>query len=137
MSTAWEESEVKASGRIDEEVVDAFYMNEALYGFPISSGNGCITYIRKDWLDQLNLSMPKNYKEYIEVLRAFTNEDPDGNGKNDTYGITAAGLFTSNEPYIQYLPEFWQDAYPGIYQNKEGVYVDGFVEESMIGALED
>lgn len=136
MSKAWEQSEVKASGRIDEGMVEAFYMDEALYGFPISSGNGCVTYIRKDWLDKLGLKVPESYKEYVEVLRAFTNEDPDGNGKDDTYGVTAVGLLTNSEPYVQYLPEFWQDAYPGIYQNEKGVYVDGFTEESMIKALE-
>ena len=136
MSKAWEQSELKTSGRLDEEMIEAFYIDDALYGFPTSSGNGCVTYIRKDWLDKLGLKVPENYEEYVEVLRAFTNEDPDGNGKEDTYGVTAVGLLTSSEPYIQYLPEFWQDAYPGIYKNEEGIYVDGFTEESMIRALE-
>lgn len=136
MSKAWEQSEVKVSGRIDEAMVDAFYIDEALYGFPISSGNGCVTYIRQDWLNKLGLKVPESYEEYVKVLRAFTNEDPDGNGKDDTYGVTAVGLLTNSEPYVQYLPEFWQDAYPGIYQNQEGVYVDGFTEENMIKALD-
>lgn len=136
MSKAWEQSEVKASGRINEEMVEAFYIDEALYGFPISSGNGCVTYIRKDWLDKLELDIPEDYESYIEVLKAFTHEDPDGNGRDDTYGVTAVGLLTNSEPYIQYLPEFWQDAYPGIYQNEEGIYVDGFTQPSMVKALE-
>ncbi|WP_054949762.1 extracellular solute-binding protein [Numidum massiliense] len=48
-------------------------------------------YIRKDWLDKLKLDIPKNYDEMIEVMRAFTFKDPDGNGKNDTYGMSASG----------------------------------------------
>lgn len=136
MSKVWEQSEVKASGRIDEEMVKAFYIDEALYGFPLSSGNGCVTYIRKDWLDKLGLEIPEDYESYIQVLRAFTNEDPDENGKDDTYGVTAVGLLTNSEPYIQHLPEFWQDAYPGIYQNDAGIYVDGFTQPSMVNALE-
>ncbi|MCY9695667.1 extracellular solute-binding protein [Paenibacillus alginolyticus] len=48
-------------------------------------------YIRKDWLDKLNLKMPTNYDELVGVMKAFTFNDPDGNGKNDTYGFTAAG----------------------------------------------
>ncbi|MGE7823987.1 extracellular solute-binding protein [Paenibacillus sp. NPDC093718] len=48
-------------------------------------------YIRQDWLDHLGLSMPTNFEETMEVIRAFTFDDPDQNGKNDTYGLTAAG----------------------------------------------
>ncbi|MBE9915402.1 extracellular solute-binding protein [Paenibacillus donghaensis] len=48
-------------------------------------------YIRKDWLDNLGLAMPANYDEMIEVMKAFTEKDPDGNGKKDTYGFTTYG----------------------------------------------
>ena len=47
--------------------------------------------IRKDWLETLGLSMPTNTAELLEVLKAFTFNDPDGNGADDTYGITSAG----------------------------------------------
>ncbi|MFC0216299.1 extracellular solute-binding protein [Paenibacillus chartarius] len=43
--------------------------------------------IRKDWLDALNLKMPTNLDEFEAVLKAFTFNDPDKNGKNDTYGF--------------------------------------------------
>lgn len=45
-------------------------------------------WIRKDWLDELNLSVPKNTEDLYAVARAFTTRDPDGNGKDDTYGFT-------------------------------------------------
>jgi putative aldouronate transport system substrate-binding protein len=47
--------------------------------------------IRQDWLNKLGLKMPTTPDELFEVARAFTFNDPDGNGKNDTYGFTAAG----------------------------------------------
>ncbi|MDF2668338.1 MAG: hypothetical protein K0R67_644 [Paenibacillus sp.] len=47
-------------------------------------------YVRKDWLDKLNLTAPKSYDELLNVMRAFTNNDPDGNGKKDTYGFSAS-----------------------------------------------
>lgn len=47
-------------------------------------------YVRKDWLDKLNLTPPKTYDELMNVMKAFTNNDPDGNGKKDTYGFSAA-----------------------------------------------
>ena len=36
--------------------------------------------IRKDWLDNLGLDMPTTQEEFVEVLRAFKNDDPNGNG---------------------------------------------------------
>lgn len=62
--------------------------------------------IRKDWLDALNLEIPVTLDDYMEVMKAFTYRDPDGNGRNDTYGFGAyleikknsAGLGTRFEP---------------------------------------
>jgi putative aldouronate transport system substrate-binding protein len=45
--------------------------------------------IRKDWLDKLGLSIPVTTEDYLKVMRAFTFNDPDGNGRNDTYGFGA------------------------------------------------
>lgn len=45
--------------------------------------------IRQDWLDKLGLEAPKTLDEFLMVAKAFTNDDPDGNGKKDTYGLCA------------------------------------------------
>lgn len=42
---------------------------------------------RKDWLDKLNLEVPKTLDEFEAVMTAFVENDPDGNGKNDTSGM--------------------------------------------------
>ena len=132
----WEESSVKASGRIHEQYIDSLYIDGSLYGFSAQRGNGCLTYLRQDWLDHLGLSVPTTYDEYINVLRAFTNDDPDGNGVKDTYGVTAAGIIGTGAPFTNYLPEFWQDGYPGFYQEEDGTWVDGFTEPAMADALQ-
>jgi putative aldouronate transport system substrate-binding protein len=44
-------------------------------------------FIRTDWLKKLNLAIPKTTDELYQVAKAFTEQDPDGNGKKDTYGI--------------------------------------------------
>lgn len=51
-----------------------------------------LVYARKDWLDRLGLKPPVTLDEYYEVIRAFTEDDPDGNGEDDTVGL----IFTSN-----------------------------------------
>ena len=45
--------------------------------------------IRKDWLDNLGLAVPKTLDDLYNCMYAFTYNDPDGNGRNDTYGFGA------------------------------------------------
>ncbi|MBW7457009.1 extracellular solute-binding protein, partial [Paenibacillus sepulcri] len=45
--------------------------------------------VRKDWLDRLGLQVPTTTEELYKVAKAFTDQDPDGNGKADTVGIAA------------------------------------------------
>jgi putative aldouronate transport system substrate-binding protein len=52
---------------------------------PIPKREGYV--ICKDWLDKLGLKAPTTLDEMFEVAKAFTEKDPDGNGKNDTYGV--------------------------------------------------
>jgi putative aldouronate transport system substrate-binding protein len=47
--------------------------------------NGLI--IREDWLKKLNLDVPDTIDELYNVLVAFRDQDPDGNGTADTYGM--------------------------------------------------
>lgn len=39
--------------------------------------------IRKDWLDKLNLQEPTTLDDWYNVLKAFKEKDPNGNGKPD------------------------------------------------------
>ena len=71
-------------------------------------------YLRQDWMDKLNLEMPTNTEELREVLRAFVNEDPNGNGEKDEIGLI--GATTWNTPvefalmgmsFQTVKPDFW------------------------------
>lgn len=53
---------------------------------------GAATFVRKDWMEKLGLSMPKTLDEYHDLIKAFVEKDPDGNGKNDTLGISGANF---------------------------------------------
>lgn len=51
-------------------------------------------YINKTWLDRLRLEMPSTTDEFYEVMKAFVNNDPNGNGIKDeigVYGLAAGG----------------------------------------------
>lgn len=43
--------------------------------------------VRSDWLQRLGLKAPTTWHEAYEVWKAFTYDDPDGNGADDTYGF--------------------------------------------------
>ena len=117
-------------------LIDGLRINGKLFGISPTRGNGCVTYIKKAWLDNVGLDVPTNYAEYMEVLKAFTEGDPDGDGvMGNTYGVSAAGIINNEAPYINYLPEFYQNAYPSFYEKEDGTWADGFTEEAMKEAL--
>ncbi len=49
-------------------------------------------WIRQDWVEKVGLSIPETLDDYVSVMKAFTEKDPDGNGKQDTFGITGDGI---------------------------------------------
>jgi putative aldouronate transport system substrate-binding protein len=49
-----------------------------------------VLWIRKDWLDKLGLQAPKSLADLETIMDAFTNKDPDGNGKKDTIALDYA-----------------------------------------------
>lgn len=139
MTDAYEASDLKqrqdAYG--STSVIDGMRIDGELYGMPATRGNGCVTYIKQSWLDNVGLDAPTTYDEYIEVLTAFSTGDPDGDGiDGNTYGVTAYGFVSGEAPWINYLPEFYQDAYPSFYLADDGTWVDGFGEDSMKEALQ-
>lgn len=54
------------------------YMIPSIVEYPQTSA-----LIRQDWLDTLGLEMPTTQEEFVEVLRLFKEEDPNGNGQAD------------------------------------------------------
>lgn len=72
-----------------EELMGYVTVDGTVWAIPTDSGeatNPRGVVIRKDWLDNLGLEMPTTMDELLEVMRAFTYDDPDGNGEDDTYG---------------------------------------------------
>lgn len=61
--------------------------------------------IRKDWMAKVGVTKaPETMDEFIALMKAFVEQDPDGNGKKDTIGLTAyspawlGALFGAFEP---------------------------------------
>lgn len=80
---------------VPQEALDRCTVDGKLYAIPVfCNPNRYNVIIRQDWLDNLGLDVPETLEEYHEVLRAFTFNDPDGNGKDDTYGLTGLSMET-------------------------------------------
>ncbi|PZE21575.1 extracellular solute-binding protein [Paenibacillus xerothermodurans] len=91
---------VKSSKTLqDPEVIPAQEWDQVrtkdrqIYGVFTKYQGGTMPIVRNDWLKKLNLQEPKTLDDYYNVLKAFTEQDPDGNGKKDTYGLTTAGMY--------------------------------------------
>lgn len=70
------------------------------------------TWIRSDWLEAVGMDAPTNMEELAAVAKAFTEQDPDKNGQNDTYGFTSC--IAGNAPFCQLMSVFAPfGAYPG------------------------
>lgn len=61
-----------------------------VYGVPVSV-QAHVLFIRRDWREKVKLPVPKTWDELAQLARAFTDKDPDGNGKRDTYGLAFPG----------------------------------------------
>ena len=113
----------------NKTVIEGMKVNGKLYGLPLGNGNGTVTYYRSDWLAELGMQPPKNYNEFIEMLRAFKRLYP------DKIPYTAPGIIYDEYPIFIYTQEFFQDARPD-YVKINGKWVDGFQQPNMRAALE-
>lgn len=115
-------------------------------------------WIRQDWLDKLDLEAPRTWDELAEVAEAFVNQDPDGNGEDDTIGILGPGnadhmnavggnqfgldpLFSCYQSY----PHYWLEGEDGkveygsvrpetksALENISKLYTDGLIDPEML-----
>ena len=56
MTDAWENSATKNSGRFTgDDVIEGLKIGGRLYGFADARGGGCVTYVKKAWLDAVGM----------------------------------------------------------------------------------
>ncbi|NOU98259.1 hypothetical protein GC093_34305 [Paenibacillus sp. LMG 31456] len=89
--------------------------------------------IREDWLQKAGINkMPETLEELEAAMRKFRNDDPDGNGKKDTYGWTGTGGKTEE----MFSPVFGAfGVFPGIFTEDKGNIVRGEILPGAKDAL--
>ncbi|MDQ0723911.1 putative aldouronate transport system substrate-binding protein [Paenibacillus sp. W4I10] len=77
--------DVKKQIALDDGTIYMFPLLK-LDALKLNATSGLI--MRQDWLDALNLKVPTNIDEWYKVLKAFKEQDPNGNGKPDELPFT-------------------------------------------------
>ena len=81
---------------------------------------------RSDWLANLNMETPKTIDDFYNMLVAFTKNDPDKNGQNDTFGLTAKEVGLWFAPYFG-APNQWKV--------EDGKFIRDVQTEEFLNAL--
>ncbi len=118
-----------------------------IYGVFNKFEQGTLPIVRADWMEKLGIAPPQTLDDYYEMLKAFTFDDPDGNGKDDTYGLTlgytlydtpglfgAYGLvrgFAKDADGNLYAPYATEDAIP-VYEWLAKLYKEGILEPNFV-----
>ena len=95
---------------------------------PYLMADGARIYYRKDWAENLGLPVPKTMEDLYDMAYAFSYNDPNQNGKNDTIGMTAAGGVLYLVTMFGLDPESWT--------LEDGKYIPSYYSDRMLAPLE-
>lgn len=75
------------------------YDDGNFYAIPRTSFNDstlsttdAVMLVRRDWMNNLGFENPITFDEFLNMTEAFTKNDPDGNGIDDTYGYNVSTI---------------------------------------------
>jgi putative aldouronate transport system substrate-binding protein len=96
---AWNSPKVSRNGKV--------YGIPSIHPLPASD----VMYIRKDWLDKLDMSAPRTLDDWLAYFEAVKISDVNGNGDpNDEYGFYVRENFYLSDVFFKefgYHPEEW------------------------------
>lgn len=137
-----------------DNMLNLDYTKGKHYAIPIyTADNAHSLYVRTDWIKNVNgkqklsgeptftsdgmrfhLSGPKTMDEFYWLCKAFSKQDPDGNGKDDTYGFTASetNLWFLNFAFYAYEEGGFHDR---VWDKESQKWVDSWIADGSKEAL--
>ena len=111
-----------------------------IWAIPTGSDGGAVWFtrsIRGDWLDKFNMTKPYTIDEFYEASYAFTYNDPDGNGENDTVGFTTSNMWNMQDIFQAFDARMNHiaDAKP-IWNPNTDIWEDSMIKPEMVTCLE-
>lgn len=120
-------------------VMNAIRQEGRLYSIPYyedTSVHGTCLWVREDWRRRLGLPEPRTMHDVLAISRAFSSDDPDGNGEDDTYGLYLNKLDSWLTNYTGFFNGY--HAYPNnVWVEREGRLVNGRVLSGMTEPLRE
>lgn len=134
---------------ISEDRLESSRIDGRIYGVPFLkpiARYGVL--VRKDWLDNLGLDVPSTLEELAAVAQAFTEDDPDGNGADDTVGFverdesfnvgfrSLSGYFGADNWFTitdddEVMPSFMQPEYKEAMEWFRNIYDNGWMNSDF------
>ena len=116
----------------NNKALDTITIDGRIYGIPMVGADydgSPLIWIRSDWLEKLGLKEPESLEDLTKIAAAFIEQDPDGNGLDDTYGVIATAVYSvGGEGSLQNMIINIGGAVPGTWQTQQ----DGTI---MYGSL--
>lgn len=89
--------------------------------------------LRKDWMEKLNIKEPESFDDFKNMLKAFVEQDPDGNGKDDTVGLAVNGVGWTTALFLQSFPEFTN--YSRGWMKEDGKWIPVYASKKAADAV--
>ena len=140
-------------GYTAEDMLARTTVDGAIYGIPsVTTARSYYSLnIRTDWLKNVGLEIPTTLDEFTEVMRAFKNNDPDQDQKDDTYGFSGARGYDSLTPFFgafgarpdqcyflsedgKVVTNVLSEDYKAALQYIRDVYAEGLIDPEMFTA---
>lgn len=120
-----------------EEYRNVYNIEGKVYAIPAGYEGAFFTRsFRKDWLDNLGLKAPETVDELLETARAFTRDDPDGDGFNDTFGLTSSKFWNLQDIFQAFGARLNNTGeVPITWDPVTGLWQDSMLKPEMADAL--
>jgi multiple sugar transport system substrate-binding protein len=106
-----------------------------VYAVPFSA-QANVLLVRSDWLKKLNLPTPTTWAQVAQDAVAFTQDDPDGDGKADTYGIDVPGTTASGYISWWWSSMLWQSGGDYVTSDGNGKYTAALDSPAAVTAAQ-
>lgn len=109
-----------------------------IYGIPelnnAGEGHTQCTYkawANKEWMDKLKIEMPETTEDFRNMLLAFKNNDPNGNGKADEIPMTGASNSWATDVWLYLLNAFGYFDDWNFFSLKDGIFTPVLTQDYL------
>ncbi len=125
--------DLKGGGDIADRAWDAAKAIDGKYYAVPTSAQSFAFFIRSDWRKKVGAAEPKSWDELVALGKAFTDKDPDGNGKKDTAGFIIPAA-TERGYASWYWSSFLYQAGGDYFEEKDGKFTSAISSDAAVTA---